>query len=408
MNRTFATIATTVVMLGPVLAGAQQSKVNVQDPGIYPDSMIVDIPDKMLRRYCVEGVEIAGHIYGGFDRNGDGLIQYAEIKEIKKIDLHNAGIFSHIQTDDYDSKSVGHVRNLKGIEYFTALEYLDVRSNRLTSIDVSKNGRLRHLNCSQNGLQALDVTTNTALEILDCSGGSPGYSSEEGVLYNDIKSIDLSKNAVLAGFYCSNAGLKSLDVTKNPNLRSLDCSFNALQRLDISKNTSLVELNCVNCLLDVLDVVANTNLTELSCGENLLSGIDLSRNKKLRKFIFHYSGDIYLGNDSDGYPIRISLPRLDLSGNPNIEEVVCPATGIGLLNVTGCRKLMHLNCRDNELTSLDLRTNKELKELICSSNQISSINLSGNVKLTDLDCDAGEIIYPSTWVNIGGEWRPGF
>lgn len=60
------------------------------------------------------------------------------------------------------------ISSLKGIEYFTALKELDCSFNNITSLDLSKNTALDYLNCSSNQLTSLDVSKNTALKNLEC------------------------------------------------------------------------------------------------------------------------------------------------------------------------------------------------------------------------------------------------
>ena len=64
------------------------------------------------------------------------------------------------------SSSVGTIASLKGIEFFTALTYLYCGYNQLTSLDVSKNTALTSLICDNNQLTSLDVSKNTALTYL--------------------------------------------------------------------------------------------------------------------------------------------------------------------------------------------------------------------------------------------------
>ena len=62
------------------------------------------------------------------------------------------------------------ISNLKGIEAFIALTQLWCSYNQLTSLDVSKNTALTSLGCSFNKLTSLDVSKNTALKVLGCYG----------------------------------------------------------------------------------------------------------------------------------------------------------------------------------------------------------------------------------------------
>ena len=62
------------------------------------------------------------------------------------------------------------ISNLKGIEAFTALTGLSCSWNQLTSLDVSKNTALTDLNCVGNKLISLNISGASALTWLWCSG----------------------------------------------------------------------------------------------------------------------------------------------------------------------------------------------------------------------------------------------
>ncbi len=76
------------------------------------------------------------------------------------------------------------ISSLEGIEGFTALQNLQCPYNQLTTLDVSKNTALTYLDCSHNQLTILDVSQNTALESLVC-------------YYNQLTTLDVSKNIKL-------------------------------------------------------------------------------------------------------------------------------------------------------------------------------------------------------------------
>ena len=147
------------------------------------------------------------------------------------------------------------ISNLKGIEYFTALETLECGYNSLTTLDVSKNTALKTLKCLSNQLTILDVSQNTALEYLDC-------------LSNQLTSLDVRKNTALTYLDCYDNQLTSLDVRKNKALTELYCFSNQLTSLDVRQNTALTGLYCENNQLTSLDVSKNTALTKLNCSEN--------------------------------------------------------------------------------------------------------------------------------------------
>lgn len=65
--------------------------------------------------------------------------------------------------------SFSDISDLKGIEFFSALEELNCSNNKLTSLDISRNQKLKTLYCVFNELTAIDVSKNKELASLSCS-----------------------------------------------------------------------------------------------------------------------------------------------------------------------------------------------------------------------------------------------
>ena len=185
------------------------------------------------------------------------------------------------------------ISDLTGISHFTALKRLYCDYNQLTSLDVSKNVALTYLNCYENQLTSLDVSKNTALTDLDCD-------------YNQLTSLDVSKNVALTYLACRSNQLTSLDVSKNMALTYLNCYENQLTSLDVSKNVALTDLACKRNQLTALDVSKNTALTYLDCSRNQLTSLDVSKNISLTDL------------DCD----KNQLTSLDVS-NTNVDELDC-------------------------------------------------------------------------------------
>ena len=196
------------------------------------------------------------------DANFRTIVEYYDTN--KDSSLSDTEIAAVEEIDCYDKG----ISNLKGIEYFTALRSLNCGYNQLTSLDVSKNTALTKLYCKKNQLTVLDVSKNTALTYLRCNR-------------NQLTSLDVSKNTALTKLYCSTNQLTSLDVSKNTALTKLDCYNNQLTSLDVSKNTALTGLNCGYNQLTALDVSKNTALTGLECYNNQLTSLDVSKNTAL-------------------------------------------------------------------------------------------------------------------------------
>lgn len=73
---------------------------------------------------------------------------------------------SESEIEDTTEIYINHIdiKNLKGIEHFTACQYLDCSENDLTSLDFSKNTALLYLRCVKNQLTSLDLSSNTNLQ----------------------------------------------------------------------------------------------------------------------------------------------------------------------------------------------------------------------------------------------------
>ena len=225
-----------------------------------------------------------------------------------------AAITSLDVAGSYDNP--GTLTSLRGIEYFEALEELSCLYNQLTSLDVSRNTELWYLGCSDNQLTELDLSRNTELMILGCDT-------------NQLTELDLSANTKLGTVWCDYNQLTELDVSRNTGLTYLDCEENSLTTLDVSANTKLETLSCAANSLTTLDVSRNTTLTSFRCENNQLTELDVSQNTALTS----------------------------------------------------------LWCFRNELTKLDVSQNTALMDLMCFSNQLTELDVSRNTALTDLRCE---------------------
>ena len=86
-----------------------------------------------------------------FDKDGDGVVSQEEAAAVKEIKCPNMDISS-----------------LEGIEEFPNVEVLDVSGNKLVSLDLTQNTKLRKLNCGKNVLVSLLLPAS--LTRLSCAG----------------------------------------------------------------------------------------------------------------------------------------------------------------------------------------------------------------------------------------------
>lgn len=117
------------------------------------------------------------------------------------------------------------IKSLKGVEYFTALTYLDCNSQLLTELDLSHNTVLTYLRCDGNELTKLDLSYNTALTYLCCD--------ENQLTELKLNSQTYNKLALSTWFIHGEANLSNLqnvtEINKDENGNSL------IKVIDITK-----------------------------------------------------------------------------------------------------------------------------------------------------------------------------
>ena len=308
-----------------------------------------NFPDDAFRNWVLNNIPGAS----------DGLLTDEEIAAVSKIDCSGT-----------EGRN-GNIQNMKGIEFFTNLNYLFCSNNRLTSLDVTKNTALRELYCDNNQLTTLDVTKNTELTDLYCEN-------------NQLTALDVTKNMALTILYCSNNQLTALDVTKNMALTGLICDDNQLIALNVTKNTALENLYCPNNRLTALDVTKNMVLESLSCSNNKLTALDVTKNTAL----------VQLSCD------RNQLTALDVTKNTVISYLKCSNNQLTTLDVTKNTALRELYCDNNQLTTLDVTKNTALSFLYCHNNKLLNLSLYYNTSISSSYVRLSNQIFSLTAVDI--------
>ena len=85
------------------------------------------------------------------------------------------------------------------------------------------------------------------------------------------------------------------------------------------------------------------------------------------------------------------LTSLDVSLNTALKSLYCGNNQLTSLDVSANTALTRLYCYSNKLSSLDVSANTELKYLNCSWNQLTSLDVSANIALTSLDCLSNQL-----------------
>jgi len=203
-----------------VLKAVSAGNTNIR---VYYDNKYADFP---INVSSGSGVEIN---YANFPDNNfrtwllaqpwgiDGVITEAEFAGITSINV-----------------SEKNIRDLKGIDYFTALEGLNVYDNQLTSLDLSKNTKIKLLDVSYNKLTGIDLSKHELLEFfagnnqtptITITGFGDNFVSDNKYYFNCVDSLAInwaSKGMFTPNDFWYNIGGYGNFVSKSNTITSLD------------------------------------------------------------------------------------------------------------------------------------------------------------------------------------------
>lgn len=80
------------------------------------------------------------------------------------------------------------------------------------------------------------------------------------------------------------------------------------------------------------------------------------------------------------------LTTLDVSNNTKLTLLHCYNNQLSTLDVSNNINLIQLNCCENQLTTIGLGKNEVLRIIYCPDNQLTALDISDNINLTRLDC----------------------
>lgn len=285
----------------------------------------VNFPDANFRAY----------VSSAFDIDKNGVLTDEEISKATTINVRDRGIF-----------------DITGIAVFTELRSLNCSNNSIRSISLASNSAITYLNVSGNQLTSLSVAKNVLLRTLICGG-------------NNIASLDLKSNGDISYVDVSGNDLSVIDVSKCAGLSTLNISDNQLVSVDLRSNTELATLTADTNQLTSLDVSANTRLVSINVSGNGLASLDVSAAKTLKTL-----------DCSDNKILSLKL-------TDSIESLACSNNELTRLDVGELLKLRTLDVSDNGLYSLDVASNKELVSINASDNNLGMLDVTGNTLLNE-------------------------
>lgn len=152
----------------------------------------------------MDDINFMAYCYEEFDVNKDGKVSMEEAAAVRAMSLSDAD---------------GYVRTIKGIEYFTNLEYLSqLDALRAVDIDLNNNKKLRTVRFNFSDDAFLDLSTKI--------------------------SINFGNNTVLKTLRLSNCNLNDLDLSEHVSLIDVSLDNVAIENLNLA-NGNEITLNLV-------------------------------------------------------------------------------------------------------------------------------------------------------------------
>ncbi|NMH89390.1 T9SS type A sorting domain-containing protein [Flavivirga algicola] len=286
------------------------------------------------------------------------------------------------------------ISDLTGIEDFKALQNLNISSNALTTLDLSKNTALTDLDVSNNGLSDLDVSNNTALITINGSG-------------NTLTELNLTANTNVTNLNIANNNFSEFTPSSIASLQLLNCDGNQLVDLDLSMNIALTSLNCASNLLERLNIKngQNPNLASLNTQNNLdltcietdtgtvPAGVTWVKDATTEYAIDCHYGETYVPDDAfetalinfgyDSGALDDYVPTSSINGISFLD-----VSGLGIADLTGIEDFINLsilNFKDNTVANVDLSKNVLLQNLNASNNTLTSLDVSFHSNLIQLN-----------------------
>lgn len=230
-----------------------------------------------MKKYSLTLLLVMGLILSSLTVNAAGSVQInatnfpdATFRQlVKGYDSNKDNVLSETEAKSVTSISLqgSSITSLKGIEYFTELSHLDCSYNNITSLDLSKNTKLTYVRADNNKYTSLDVSKLTELLYLNTGGFS-------------CTTVNVSGCTKLETF-AAGAAITSLDLSNNTELKSLTLG-GTITSLDLSKNTKLESIYLVTKCLKIIDVSNCKSLKSLSVDASQnLDAIVISRDMVL-------------------------------------------------------------------------------------------------------------------------------
>jgi hypothetical protein len=169
-----------------------------------------------------------------------------------------------------------------------------------------------------------------------------------------------------------------------PDNKHTKCLFlNKYYKLHIMKKILLSTFLCASCTL----IAQNVTIPDANFKAYLLGNSSINTNSDT---------EIQL-TEASTFSGTINCEFLTIGSLSGIESFTmltnlnCRYNNLTSLNVSSNTALTSLNCDQNPITALNVSQNTQLLSLICNNTSISSLDLTQNISLTELQCVEGQM-----------------
>ena len=333
-----------------------------------------------------------------------------------------------------------------------SLKYLDCFYSNLTNLDVRQNTALQTLEVSRNNLSELDVRQNTALKTLRCSNN---HLAKLDIQQNtELTSLNCSENMYFIDTVNGTFDLSTLpdgfDRNKTSDWTNATVDGNTLTVTDL-KTAVIYTYDLGNGEKETFGLIPNScTLSEemvVAIPEQIYDGSELKPDVTLKYGDYTLEQDTdytisYEQNSSTGiteitatgkgffngtitvpfkvgiainettFPDAIFRAYVKENFDTTADDILTSSelaqikdidvTGKGISDLTGIQyftQLTHLNCSDNELTTLDISQNTSLSSMDFSINPIKVLKVTD--KYSDRNLEASIMMYDTVEIDMG-------
>lgn len=275
------------------------------------------------------------------------------------------------------------------LSLYTNLDTLRCKIN--TSLNLSKNPKLKKLILIEGSVGELDISENNELEEI-ILGNESEDSYADSVTFTKLT---LPYNSSLKSIKTNKANLPALDISRLYALETISLYGNNISdpmELDITKNRALKKITMSGKYnISALDAKGLLNLESISISSQTPVTYNLDGCNGLKYInISNVNGTLDVRDCINLSTLDFSgenLTKLDISGLNNIQYLNVSGTKLTSIDISHCKSLETLYIGYTPLLSLDLSGLSALKEFNCYENgSLSSLNLTGCSSLKTFKC----------------------